>query len=183
MRSSRRRMPGWIATSGTIWSAAPRPRRRCGATGWRWTSSPCARACCATYRRSTASGRFFGQKIRLPVALAPVGSLESLRERRWRDRRPRRRRFWRAGLCQLGHAARARGNGRRGQGPEGVPALRARRSRTGWTRMSGARGKRATTHSASPSIPPSTAVASGTSRSASSNPGGSASPASNSRRR
>ena len=49
------RGPSSTATSGTTWSAAPRPRPRCGATGWRSTPSPSGRASCATSVGSTAA--------------------------------------------------------------------------------------------------------------------------------
>ena len=65
-----------VAACGTISPAAPRPRRRCGATARRSNPSPSARACCATCRRSIARGTLFGKKLRIPVMLAPVGSIE-----------------------------------------------------------------------------------------------------------
>ena len=50
----------------------------CGATAWRSIRWPSARACCATSEKSTPAAKLLGHKLRIPVMLAPIGSLEDI---------------------------------------------------------------------------------------------------------
>ncbi len=58
-------------------SAAPRPRRRCGATAWRSNSVAFRPRVLRDVSKVDASAEALGHKLRLPIVLCPVGSLES----------------------------------------------------------------------------------------------------------
>ena len=111
---------------------------------------------------------FFGKRIRLPVALAPVGSLESFEAGGGAHRgRGRPATFGVPVFVSSVTQPELEAIARAGSGPEGVPALRARRRRLHRRLCAAAPSMPATTRSASPWTPPSTAAASATPPSAS----------------
>ena len=151
------------------------------ATASRSTRWPSARACCATSRRSIPSGKLMGQKLRLPVILAPIGSLQDIVAAG--GVAPTRAA---AALRRHPHAelAERAGPGGRGRLQRRIPrssSSTCAAMRRGWRATSSAPSPTATSRSASPSISTTTAGASATSPSATSRPRGGRRPAITSR--
>jgi hypothetical protein len=73
------------------------------------------------------STTFLGQKLRIPVMMAPIGSLQTITPRGRRRGRKSRGGVRHDEFCQLGNPAQSGGNRRKHESSKDIPALHSRR--------------------------------------------------------